>query len=59
MSRGDRLEAIFRDDEDREKFLTTLGETCAKAGWEVHAKRLTAGTPGTIAVGLYHCKQSR
>ncbi len=26
MSRGDRREAIFRDDEDRERFLETLGE---------------------------------
>ena len=26
MSRGDQREDIFRDDEDRQKFLTTLGE---------------------------------
>lgn len=37
MSRGDRQEAIFLDDEDRDRFLKTLGEACAKAGWEVHA----------------------
>jgi REP element-mobilizing transposase RayT len=37
MSRGDRREAIFRDDADREGFLNTLGEACEKAGWEVHA----------------------
>jgi hypothetical protein len=37
MSRGDRREAIFRDDADREKFLETLTEACAKTGWQVHA----------------------
>jgi putative transposase len=37
MNRGDRREEIFRDDKDRERFLETLGETCAKAGWQVHA----------------------
>ena len=37
MNRGDRGEAIFRDDADRRRFMATLGETCAKADWEVHA----------------------
>jgi putative transposase len=37
MSRGDRREAIFRDDADRELFLKTLGETCEKTGWLIHA----------------------
>jgi REP element-mobilizing transposase RayT len=37
MSRGDRREPIFRDDEDCENFLFTLGEACAKTGWQVHA----------------------
>ncbi len=37
MSRGDRREEIFRDDRDREIFLRALGETCEKAGWQVHA----------------------
>ena len=37
MSRGDRREAIFRDDEDRRRFLTTLGEACGKTGWQVLA----------------------
>lgn len=30
MNRGDQREAIFRDDEDRQKLLTTLGEACRK-----------------------------
>jgi len=37
MNRGDRREAIFRDDQDYEKFLGTLEETCGKAHWQVHA----------------------
>ncbi len=37
MSRGDHREAIFHDDADRRAFLNTLGEACAKTGWQVHA----------------------
>jgi REP element-mobilizing transposase RayT len=37
MNRGDRREAIFRDDADRDQFLSTLGEACQKADWQVHA----------------------
>ncbi len=37
MNRGDRREAIFRDDADRKRFLTTLGEVCVKTGWQAHA----------------------
>jgi REP element-mobilizing transposase RayT len=37
MNRGDRREEIFKDDKDRERFLETLGEVCAKTGWRVHA----------------------
>jgi REP element-mobilizing transposase RayT len=37
MNRGDRRELIFLDDQDRETFLATLGEACAKTGWQVHA----------------------
>ena len=40
MNRGDRREAIFKDDEDRRRFLGTLGEACAKTGWQVHASCL-------------------
>ena len=38
MNRGDRRESIFKDDEDRQRFLGTLGEACVKTGWQVHAK---------------------
>lgn len=37
MNRGDRREEIFKDDKDRERFLETLGEVCARTGWQVHA----------------------
>jgi REP element-mobilizing transposase RayT len=36
MDRRNRLEAIFRDDGDREMFLKTLGEACGRCGWIVH-----------------------
>ena len=37
LDRGDRREAIFTDDRDRQRFLATLGEACARTGWRVHA----------------------
>ena len=37
MNRGDQLEAIFRDDRDREIFLRTLAEACVSSGWKVHS----------------------
>lgn len=37
LDRGDRREAIFRDDSDREIFLITLGQACDRTGWCVHA----------------------
>src|SRR5215471_1897251 len=37
MNRGDHREAICLDDEDRQSFIATLGEACAKTGWQVHA----------------------
>ncbi len=37
MNRGDRREPIFKDDKDRSRFLTTLGEACEKTNWQVHA----------------------
>ncbi len=37
INRGDRREAIFKDDADCQRFLDTLGEACLKTGWQVHA----------------------
>ncbi len=37
MNRGDRREAIFRDDSDRLLFLEALGQACARTDWRVHA----------------------
>jgi len=42
LNRGDRRERIFCDDHDRQRFLDTLGEACAKTGWQVHAYCLMA-----------------
>jgi REP element-mobilizing transposase RayT len=36
-NRGDRREPIFLNNEDRESFLETLGQACAKTDWQVHA----------------------
>ena len=32
MTRGDRREAIFEDDQDRQRLLETLTEACEKTG---------------------------
>ena len=37
MSRGDRREAIYKNDVDRQDVIKTLAETCQKTGWQVHA----------------------
>ena len=37
MSRGDRREAIYLDDHDRETFLRTLSEVYERTGWVIHA----------------------
>jgi putative transposase len=37
MNRGDLREDIVRGPADRRLFVSTLGETCVKCGWEVHA----------------------
>jgi REP element-mobilizing transposase RayT len=37
MCRGNRQEAIFKDGKDHEVYLDTLGETCERCGWKVHA----------------------
>src|ERR1043166_429740 len=37
MARGNRREAIFRSDPDRQLFLETLNDACTITGWRVHA----------------------
>ena len=39
MNRGDHRKDIFKDNEDRRRFLDTLGETCVKTDWRVHGKK--------------------
>src|SRR5437879_4609907 len=42
MARGNQGRPIFKDDKDRQRFLETLEEACAKTGWRVHAYVLMA-----------------
>ena len=37
MNRGDRREPIFKDEQDRQVFVESLGQCCARTGWQVHA----------------------
>ena len=37
MNRGNRREAIFAADADRERLPETLSEVCQKTGWQAHA----------------------
>ena len=37
MARGNQGLPIFRDDQDRQRFLETVGEACEKTGWRIHA----------------------
>jgi REP element-mobilizing transposase RayT len=37
MARGNQGLPIFWDDQDRQRFLETVGEACEKTGWRVHA----------------------
>ena len=37
MARGNQGRDIFRDDEDRLRWLKTLGESCQKTGWNFRA----------------------
>ena len=60
MNRGDRREPIFLDDEDRQRFLTALGEACAKTGWHIHAlclmtnhfHRVIEAPPPSLVAGM-------
>ena len=36
LNRGDRREPIFHDEADRQRFVETRAEVCAKTGW-LHA----------------------
>ena len=37
LNRGDRREPIFKSDADRELFLATLDQCCARTLWQIHA----------------------
>jgi putative transposase len=36
-SRGDRREAIYRDEQDRDYWLAVLGQVCSRISWRCHA----------------------
>ena len=64
MNRGDRREAIFHDDTDRKRFITTLGEACVKTDWQVHACCLmnlgtVEGLRFKTSAGNLHCITAR
>ena len=37
MGRGNQGKAIYADEEDRRRWLETVGEACEKTGWWIHA----------------------
>jgi REP element-mobilizing transposase RayT len=37
INRGNQRGNIFKDDQDRQRLLGTLGEACAKTEWQIHA----------------------
>ena len=60
MARGNQGQPIFRDDQDRKRFLETLEDSCERTGWLVHAYVLVGNhyhllveTPeGNLVVGM-------
>ena len=50
MNRGNRREPIFKDDQDRRRFLSTLAEACEKTGWQIHAWSLMPNHFHLVAV---------
>jgi hypothetical protein len=38
MNRGDHREDIFLSDQDRQLFLDTLAEACAKTDWQLQKR---------------------
>jgi len=41
---GDRRAEIFCDDTDRRTFLSGVGQSCDKTGWQIHAFCLMSPT---------------
>jgi REP-associated tyrosine transposase len=51
-SRGDRREAIYEDDTDREQFLSELGEVVQRFNWHCHAYCLMSNYCHTVIATL-------
>jgi hypothetical protein len=47
MARGNQGRAVFADDQDRWRFLETLGQTCANSVWV--SERLQMGHPAHVS----------
>ena len=37
VARGNRGQPVFKDDQDRQRFMETFAEACAKSGWRIYA----------------------
>ena len=37
ISRGDHGEALYQDDEDRKRFVASMGEVSGRTGWRIYA----------------------
>jgi hypothetical protein len=49
MNRGDHSEAVFRDRQDSDLFLTTLGKASAITDWQVHSYCLMSKAQSWLA----------
>jgi hypothetical protein len=56
MNPGDRGEPIFRDEEDRRRFLSTLGEACGKTDWQERGLCLMPNH-FSCRVGVFDCRR--
>jgi hypothetical protein len=53
MARGNQGRPIFGDDQDRRRFLETLGEACGKPGWQIHIPDLMVNFTSDAIHPLY------
>ena len=54
MNPGDRREALFVDDNDRERFLETLTEACAKTACQGQARSEASPDQGLLRLSQPH-----
>lgn len=56
--RGDWQEPIFQNDTDRERFLSTPDEACAKTFWQVQAFAFVSSPTTFISWSRHRCGRS-